>query len=110
MKHLLAVVALLLSERAQKVRRFVAALLMLSLLLTMAIASKLPVDSVDAHRRADGILYPRFMAAMNEFALDHGEPNDPGHFDKLHTQDVEHIRAVRETFKAWDQAMKQAGY
>jgi hypothetical protein len=109
-KKLLIVFALLISERARKARRVLAAALMFSVLLTLATAAKLPVDGIDAHRRADGILYPLLTAAMNEFALDHGGPNDPGHFDKLRTQDIEHIRAVRETFKAWDQAMKQAGY
>jgi hypothetical protein len=106
-KQFLIVTALLIAERASKVGRFLAAVLMFSFLLT---AGKLPDDSVDAHRRADAILYPRVMAAMNEFALDHGSSNDPGHFDKLASHDIEHIRAVRETFKAWDQAMKQAGY
>lgn len=101
------VAALLISERSRQLGRFLAAALMFCLLAT---AARPPVDSIDAHRRADGILYPRVMAAMNEFAFDHGSPNDPGHFDKLGTQDVEHIRAVRETFKAWNEAMKQAGY
>jgi len=85
--------------------------LCLVVLLAATLAARtLSEEAIDAHRRADGILYPRVMAAMNEFALDHGYPNDPGHFEKVHAQDAEHIRAVRESFKAWNEAMKQAGY
>lgn len=82
----------------------------LILLTAAAIAAKLPLDSRDAHLRADGVLFPRFEAALNEFALDHGGPNDAGHLDKLNKKDLENIRAVRETFTAWNDAMKLAGY
>jgi hypothetical protein len=75
-----------------------------------AIAAKIPLDATDAHRRADAVLYPRLLSSLNEYSLDHGGVNDPGHFDKLDSKDVENIRAIRETFTAWNEAMKQAGY
>jgi hypothetical protein len=75
-----------------------------------AIAARLPFDRIEVHKRADAVLWPQFIAASNEYALNHGGPNDPGHFEKLSAKDVQNIRAVRETFAAWNEAMKQAGY
>jgi len=84
--------------------------LALAALAAFAAAANLPQEARDAHRRGDEILYPRLVAAMNEYSLGHGLVIDPGHFQKLDAKDVERIRAVRETFRAWDEAMKAAGY
>ncbi len=61
--------------------------LLLVLIVAAALAAKLPLDSSEAHKRADGILYPRLVADLNEFALGHGSIEDRGHFDKLDKQD-----------------------
>jgi hypothetical protein len=82
-------------------------IIVLLLLATLAAASS---DERDAHRRGDEVLYLRLVAALNEYALAHGSFSDPGHFQKLNAKDVENIRAVRETFTAWNEAMKEAGY
>jgi hypothetical protein len=50
------------------------------LILAAAIAAKAPLDAIDAHRRADAVLFPRFVAAVNEYALAHGSFEAAGHF------------------------------
>jgi hypothetical protein len=74
------------------------------------VASIVPLDSREAHKKADAIYYPLLIAAMNEYGLNHGGPNDPGHLDKIAAKDLRNIHSVREAYKNWNDAMKQAGY
>jgi hypothetical protein len=64
----------------------------------------------EAHRRADSILWPLLVAAMNEYGQTHGGPNQPGHLDALDAKDIERIKNVRQAFREWSKAMEQAGY
>jgi hypothetical protein len=74
------------------------------------IGTTLPLDSRECHQKADAVLYPLLIAAMNEYALNHGGINDPGHLDKIAAKDLRNIHSVREAYKNWNDAMKQAGY
>jgi hypothetical protein len=73
-------------------------------------ATKIHLDSKEAHKQADSVLYPLLIAAMNDYGLNHGGVNDPGHLDKIDAKDKKRVEAVREAFKAWDGTIKQAGY
>jgi hypothetical protein len=42
--------------------------------------------------------------------INHGAVADTGHFDKIDAKDEERFKATVEAFKAWQDAMKQAGY
>jgi len=83
------------------------ALLLTGILLT---ASKVPLDRKEAHRRADAVLYPLLIAAMNDYGLNHGDPNGPGHLDRMDAKDKERLKTLREAFYTWDEAIRQAGY
>jgi hypothetical protein len=88
-----------------------------------AIASLLVVarstDS-DAHKRADMVLYPRFVSVSNDWATQHyrGSYACPGastevcdaHFQTLNVGDMKRWTAVREAFKELDDEFKKAGY
>jgi len=65
--------------------------------------------AVDRHRQADGILAPRFVAAMNEFQLAHN-PNDADHFLKVSAKDKQRWRAAVDAWRELEHAMKEAGY
>jgi hypothetical protein len=74
------------------------------MLLPAAIASageRIPTEAAEAHRYADGVLYLKLVAAMNEFAIGHGSINDPGHLKKLNKDDIEHIKTVKKAFDNW---------
>jgi hypothetical protein len=83
---------------------------LLILIVAAAIAAKVPFEAQDAHRRADAVLYPQFVATLNKWALAHGPLDDPGHLDKFDAQDAKRWKAVREDWKKFDEAMKAAGY
>jgi len=73
----------------------------------------LPVDAIESHRYADGVLGPRFFAAMNDFVYQHPHDSKPGAWDHVHTLnagDLQRYRAVRSAFREMDEAMKRAGY
>jgi hypothetical protein len=84
-----------------------------TLALAAALWAAIPHDAVEAHKYADGVLMPRFTAAVNDYAYQH--PQDkPGreweHCARLDAGDMKRWRLVREAFKELDQAMKRAGY
>ena len=66
--------------------------------------------AVDAHRRADAVLWPAFISASNDYALNHGALADPGHVDKIDAKDKKRFDATCVSFKAWRDAMTEAGY
>jgi hypothetical protein len=67
-------------------------------------------DAADAHKRADAVLWPQFIATSNDWALNHGQLSDPGHVDKIDAKDKKRFDAACEAFKAWHDAMVEAGY
>lgn len=87
-------------------------LLLISLLISPAIGSKLPSDSRQAHQAADGIYELRMRAAYNEWGSNHRKPgeSDQQHFSTINAQDQERWNAVRTAFHNLDEAMKRAGY
>jgi hypothetical protein len=73
----------------------------------------LPVDAVEAHRYADAVLYPRFSAALNDFAYHHPQDNKPGswsHVQEIDVKDRKRWRAVRESWDELEAAMRRAGF
>jgi hypothetical protein len=63
-----------------------------------------------AHRRADAVLWPAFVSISNDWALNHGQLSDPGHVDKIDAKDKKRFDATCAAFKAWHDAMTEAGY
>jgi hypothetical protein len=86
------------------------AILVFGAALWAAASRPIPQDPIEAHRLADGVLYPELVAAMNDFTSQHGRPNDLGHFHKFQADDVERIKLVRQKFAEWSRVMEQAGY
>ena len=90
----------------------VGVLLALVCLALIADAS-IPREATEAHEYADGVLQPRFVAAVNDWAYQH--PQDrPGHLwehcQVLDAGDVKRWQKVRETWRELDRAYKRAGY
>jgi len=65
--------------------------------------------AIEIHRRADGVLAPRFIAAMNEFQLAHN-PNDADHFLKVSAKDKQRWKAAVDAWRELEHAMRDAGY
>jgi hypothetical protein len=80
------------------------------LLAAAAIAAKIPLDAREAHRTADAVLWPGFISASNNWAINHGGLDDPSHLSRIDAKDQERFHATCEAFEAWHKAMKQAGY
>jgi hypothetical protein len=80
------------------------------LIVAAAIAAKVPFEAQDAHRRADAVLYPQFVATLNKWALAHGPLDDPAHLGKFDAQDAKRWRATCDAWKELSEAMKAAGY
>lgn len=81
------------------------------LILATALAGSTYDSPRDAHERADGVLWPTLVAGLNIWSETHMRGfNDKGHFDKLDSADHARLERIRSDFKAWNDAMKQAGY
>ena len=76
----------------------------------LGIAATTPSDARTAHWRADSILWPAFISVSNDWVLQHGTVDDPGHLDKINAQDKQRYDVLCKDFEAWHQAMKEAGY
>lgn len=81
-------------------------------ILTAGRAESIPYDAVEAHKYADGVLFPRFHAALNDWHYQHpqdraGKPWE--HCGRLDAGDVKRWQLLRESFQALDAAMKRAG-
>jgi hypothetical protein len=85
-------------------------LCILVLIAAALIAAKIPLDGREAHQRADAVLWPAFISISNDYALQHGFVTDSGHLDKIDAKDKQRFDATVQAFKAWQDAMKQAGY
>ena len=78
-----------------------------------AAASVIPWAPGKAHKYADALLVPRFVAAFNDWTLLH--PTDPpghewAHCKRLDRGDVARWQQVREAYRNLDRALKRAGY
>lgn len=62
-----------------------------------------------AHDHAEHILYPAFIAKMNEWMFNH-PMSDPAHLRKLDVADLKRYQAARQAWKEFDEEMKRAGY
>jgi hypothetical protein len=91
-------------------KRFLAVAIFLALVAWTSYVLSGAVLDREAHQRADSILWPLLVAAMNEYGQAHGGPNTPGHLDRVDAKDVERIQKVRLAFREWSKAMEQAGY
>ena len=96
-------------------RRVVATLVLLVTLLVLVTVArtKIPEEAVEAHKYADTVLMPRFVAEWNDWIQRH--PKDrPGHpwehCERLDAGDVERWGKVRQAFRDLDRAYKRAGY
>jgi hypothetical protein len=94
---------------------FVLGFLLATLLGMFSAAAEASTVSEYSHSEADGIHWPRLMAAMNEFWRDHpkdreGEQHAWEHVRKLDRGDLERFKVVDDAFKTWRDAMKRAGY
>lgn len=79
----------------------------------LIVSAGLPVDAVESHRYADGVLVPRLTAAINDWWYQHpqdGLGREGQHCHNLDAADVRRWRTVREQFRQMDDAMKRAGY
>jgi hypothetical protein len=75
--------------------------------------SQVPPEPAAAHRYADSVLYPHFVAVANEWSRQH--PQDaPGregeHARRLDAGDIKRWGAVRAAWKDLDGAYRRAGY
>jgi hypothetical protein len=76
-------------------------------------AGDIPTSPNQAHAYADGVLAPRFHAAVNEFEYRHPRDKTPGawdHVQQLDKPDTERWREVVKAFEQYRRAMKTAGY
>jgi hypothetical protein len=75
-----------------------------------------PTDPRQAHAYADGVLFPRFTAAMNEFSFEHpkdreGDAHRWEHVKfKSDVKDRQLFTEACRAFDEWKRAMKRAGY
>lgn len=85
--------------------------LLVLLVLAFALAGATYTTPREAHERADGVLWPTLVAGMNDWAETHmQEFNHKGHFDKLDAADHARVERIRSDFRAWNDAMREAGY
>lgn len=80
-------------------------------LVAVLVLGEIPRDPIEAHRYADGVLLPRFTAAVNDFVYLH--PKDPpekpwAHCETFDAADAARWRLVRETFRNLDKAYRRA--
>ena len=87
--------------------------LLLGILIGRLYGGDIPSSPNQAHAYADGVLAPRFHAAVNEFEFRHPRDKTPGAWDHVLTIDKGDAERWRELVDAWEQyhrAMKTAGY
>lgn len=79
-----------------------ATLLALLFAITLLTAGdSIPNDGPRAHLYADGVLYPKLLAALNKWAIEHpaDKVKDSGdHVYTVNQKDIENWRAVEEAF------------
>jgi len=84
------------------------AIVLALLLVTVLVASKVPLDAIESHHEADTVLYPAFVAAINDWVNQH--PRDEAHYRKFDKRDKERFELARKRWRDLDDAMKRAGY
>jgi hypothetical protein len=94
-------------RRRLRVALFIAAAAVIFLLFAKAVNARAYSDD-EAHRQFDGVLHPRFIAAMNEWALAH--PRTPEHYATFDVKDAKRWQAVRAAWRELDEAAKRMGY
>lgn len=62
-----------------------------------------------AHDRADRVLVPAFISAMNDFTMHH-ETGDANHLRKLDAGDLKRWKAARKAWHDLEEAMGDAGF
>jgi hypothetical protein len=93
----------------RKRRRIVLATVLLVLAVAIGMArSREESETVKAHVELDKILYPRFYAAVNDWALRH--PGQPDHERNLDAGDMKRWQAVRDAWHDLDAAARRMGY
>jgi hypothetical protein len=83
--------------------------LILGLLAMCAIAilaDSIPVDAVEAHKRADSILFPAFVSACNDYSSQHPTTN-PQHFLTINKGDRERLELANKRWREFYDAMKR---
>ncbi len=95
--------------RRYRVEFFVA--FFLGMLLTMGLISIARGATRDAmaHDRADHVLIPAFISAMNDFSMNH-TTGDKDHLLKVDAGDVKRWKAARKAWHDLEEAMNDAGY
>jgi Ser/Thr protein kinase RdoA (MazF antagonist) len=87
--------------------------LLAGILIGRLAGGDVPSSPNQAHAYADGILAPRFHAAVNEFEFHHPRDKTPGAWDHVLSTDKGDAERWREVVDAWEiyhRAMKTAGY
>ena len=72
-----------------------------------------PMEPAAAHRDADSVLFPRFVAVVNDWSFQHPKDrpgHDGEHCARLDAGDVARWERVRDSFRDLDRAYKRAGY
>ena len=88
------------------------------ILLILALLAARPAQGKAAgspywHVYADLVAYPELQAALNRLAIEHPKDKTEGSYDHAAGYDVkvqQHVDAVREKFRDWNDAQKKAGY
>lgn len=75
-----------------------------SALIFAAYVASITADT-DSHRRADGVLFPAFVSACNDYSTQH-HPDELGHFQKLDRHDAERLELANKRWREFYEAMK----
>jgi hypothetical protein len=81
------------------------AFLLFLVILASLSAEKLSIDAIEAHKRADAVLFPAFVSACNDYASQH-HPDEPGHFDKINKADRERLELANKRWHEFYEAIR----
>lgn len=83
----------------------------LGMVLTMFLCAKMQAGTRDAmaHDRADRVLMPAFISAMNDFNMHH-QAQESDHLQKMDAGDMKRWKAARDAWRKLDAEMSDAGF